>query len=237
MGRSRPREVLRSVKPVEPVGEPPVSTRDKILETAEALFAQRGFAGVGMRQVADRVGVSKSTLFHHFRSKQELYQRVLLRVLERLRERLLPALNSPERPAEKLEVWVEALTEALADHPTTARLLLRGLFEDDGFPEGEDPTTASVEEAIAGVVADFQALLRHGIRDGDFRPVSVEDTTQTLIGATVYHFASGEFGETLLGGPIFSSEAVARRKRELRAFVRRALVATEPEAAAPSGEH
>jgi hypothetical protein len=45
------------------------------------------------------------------------------------------------------------------------------------------------------------------------------DAVQTLIGATVYHFASGEFGEAVLGGPLFSAEAVARRKREVKALL------------------
>ena len=47
-----------------------------------------------------------------------------------------------------------------------------------------------------------------------FRRVSTPHTVQTLIGATVYHFASGEIGEKLLGRPLLSSEAVSRRNEE-----------------------
>src|SRR5262245_46184599 len=57
------------------------STREKILETAEPLFARLGFAGVGLREVADRVGIGKSSLFHHFENKIELYMAVHERVL------------------------------------------------------------------------------------------------------------------------------------------------------------
>jgi hypothetical protein len=46
-----------------------------------------------------------------------------------------------------------------------------------------------------------------------------------LIGATVYHFASGEFGEGLLGGPLLSSEAVRRRKAEVKSFLKQGLAA------------
>ena len=51
------------------------------------------------------------------------------------------------------------------------------------------------------------------------------DTLQTLIGASVYHFASGEIGEGILGRPLFSAESVARRKRELVELLRRGLAA------------
>ena len=62
-------------------------SRTKILDVAESLFARRGYAGVGLREVAQEVGLSKSSLFHHFPTKVALYQDVLARVLGRLDER------------------------------------------------------------------------------------------------------------------------------------------------------
>ena len=66
------------------------SSHDKILDVAEALFARRGFSGVGMREVADAVGLGKSSVFHHFRTKTQLYFEVLDRVLQRIEDRLAP---------------------------------------------------------------------------------------------------------------------------------------------------
>ncbi len=51
---------------------------------------------------------------------------------------------------------------------------------------------------------------------------------QTLIGAVVNHFASGEFGEGLLGGPLFTAEAVRRRKQEIVTFMHHGLMAGAP---------
>jgi hypothetical protein len=48
---------------------------------------------------------------------------------------------------------------------------------------------------------------------------------QTLIGATVYHFASGEFGDVLLGRPLLSSEEVRRRKHEVKSLLHHGLAA------------
>jgi AcrR family transcriptional regulator len=199
------------------------TSREKILEVAEALFARRGFAGVGLREVAEAVGLGKSSLFHHFRSKTELYLAVLGRVLRRIQERVQPAFADPGEPWERLERCLDALVDALAEHPATARLLLRGLFEDDDFGDEAEPELAATERTLHALLDGMGRLLREGIARGAFRAVSVPDTIQTLIGATVYHFASGEFGEGLIGGPLLSAEAVRRRKAELRALLRHGL--------------
>ena len=192
-----------------------LSSRDKILDVAEALFARRGYAGVGLRQVAEAAGLVKSSLFHHFRGKAQLYAEVLARVLVRIRERLDPVLESGTDPERKLDRWVDALIDALAEHPTTARLLLRGLVEEDDFRADSGPEAEEVEEIIAAILGGIQRLLQEGVDTGAFREVSVPHTVQTLIGSTVYHFASGELGEGLLGHPLLSAEAVRRRKQEL----------------------
>lgn len=204
-------------------GAGPVGSRDKILDVGEALFARRGYAGVGLREVAERVGLGKSSLFHHFRSKGSLYLSVLQRVFERIDERVRPSLDGAGTPAERLERCVGALIDALAEHPATARLLLRGLFEDDDLPADSEAELAETERSLERLVGRLLGLVREGVESGAFRPVSPAHVLQTLIGAVVYHFASGEFGEGLTGGPLFSSDAVRRRKDEINQMLRRGL--------------
>jgi TetR/AcrR family transcriptional regulator len=206
-----------------PVSSP--SSRDKILDVAEALFARRGYAGVGLREVADAAGLGKSSLFHHFRSKTQIYGEVLDRVLHRIGERVGPALRSAAGPEERLERTIATLVDSLAEHPSTSRLLLRALFEDEEFGEQTPPELEGAERTLAAILADVSRLIEAGVARGVFRKVSVPDTLQSLIGATVYHFASAEVGESLTGGPLFASEAVARRRRELIELFRRGIVA------------
>jgi len=206
------------------------SSRDKILDVAEALFARRGYSGVGMREVADAVGLGKSSLFHHFRSKTQLYFEVLDGVLRRIEERLAPVLRSAAPPLEQVDRGIDALVDALAEHPTTARLLLRSLFEEDDFPEEpQEAEQVAADARLARIIDSIRGLLQEGVEQGAFRPVSVPHTMQTLIGATVYHFASGELGEALLGEPLLSADSVRRRKEELRNLLHHGLAA-EPAA-------
>jgi AcrR family transcriptional regulator len=201
----------------------PQSTRDKILDVAEAGFSRRGFAGVGLQELASAAGLGKSSLFHHFSGKVELYVAVLDRVLERIERQLLPALSREVAPGETLDRVVDALIDALVEHPTAPRLLLRALFEDDEFPDDQAPLVQAVDHRLRSLVNGFHTVVERGVAEGVFRPASVPDTIQTLIGATVYHFASGDFGRDLFGEPLLSGAAVARRKREVKQLLHQGL--------------
>jgi len=197
----------------------PVSSRDKILDVAESLFARRGFAGIGLREVAEASGLSKSSLFHHFRSKEQLYHEVLLRMLRHIRERF-DATGSAASPREELERWLCALIDMLAERPTVPRLLLRSMFEEE---EAASPEAEATEALLADIVRDAERLIQRGVACGELRQVSAPHTLQTLIGATVYHFASAELAEGILGRPAFTSEEVARRKREVLSLLEHGL--------------
>lgn len=202
----------------------PPSSRDKILDVAEVLFARRGYAGVGMREVAEQAGLGKSSIFHHFKSKDALYGEVLGEVLGRIRLVLDPIVASDAKPDLRLVAWVEGLVDALATYPSTARLLMRALVEDD--PLGPDlPEAIAAESVLSSILDGIRTLLDEGVKTGVFRDVSIPHSVQTLIGATVYHFASGEFGENLLGRPLISTEAVRRRKTELVRMLQYGLLA------------
>ena len=201
------------------------SSRDKILEVAEALYARRGFAGVGMREVAEAVGLGKSSLFHHFRSKVQLYLAVVERVLARIEERVQPILSARAPAAERLDRWIDALVDAFAEQPASARLLLRALFEEDEFEAEEWPEGQAAERRLANVLDGITRLLQQGMLAGEFRAASAPHVVQTLIGATIYHFASGEIGEGLLGAPLLSADAVRARKSEMKQFLHYGLVA------------
>jgi len=209
------------------------SSRDKILDVAESLFARRGYAGIGLREVADASGLSKSSLFHHFRSKEQLYHEVLRRMLRLIRERM-DALTAEASPGRQLERWTCQLIDLFAEHPTVPRLLLRGLFEEE---DAAAPEAEATEAMLADVLSGAERLIQRGVDCGELRRVSAPHTLQTLIGATVYHFASAEVGEGILGRPLFSAEEVARRKREVIGLLRHGLFERAPRAPrASSGE-
>lgn len=206
----------------EQPGEP--SSRDRILDAAEGLFARRGYAGVGLRELADLVGLGKSSLFHHFESKPQLYAAVCARILARISEGVDRSLAAGGSPMERLERVVDDLLDLLAAQPNDARILLRSLFEDDELA-GETREELEGREFTARIMSSISALLREGMEAGQFRSVHVPGLLLSLIGQTVFPFASGEFGQEILGKDPFDPAEVKRRKREVRDLLRHGLLA------------
>jgi AcrR family transcriptional regulator len=200
------------------------SSRDKILDAAERLFAKRGYSGVGLSEVAEVVGLGKSSLFHHFQNKAQLYAAVTARILRRIEERLMRSLARGGDPLARLERWLDELVDLLVENPTYARVLLRALFEDDELP-GDMPEELEGRRATDSVLASVGALLREGMGSGVFRAAHVQHTLLSLVGIMVFPFASGEFGAEVLGRDIFDAAEVRRRKREVRDLLRFGLVA------------
>lgn len=206
-----------------------LDSRDKILEVAEALFARSGFAGVGMRQLATSVGLGKSSLFHHFPTKLDLYAEVLDRVLERVEAGLDGAAGATAAPLDRLDAWIRSVVGSLAEDAHAARLMMRALVEDEPFaPFVLEPGSRELlpfDERLIRIIDRFRSLLEEGVASGVFRPVSIGDAIQSVIGTLVFHFASGDLGEAMIGEPIFSGSAVDRRRREVSEFIRRGLLA------------
>jgi AcrR family transcriptional regulator len=197
--------------------------REKILDAAEELFARRGFAGVGLSEIAEAVALGKSTLFHHFRSKAQLYAAVVERILGEIEERATRALAAGGSPIARFDRWMDTIIDLLGERPSYSRLLLRSLFEDDEL-SGALEEERLANERLARVLEGMGNVLREGMANGEIRAASIPHTLQTLIGIVIYHFASGDFGAELLRRPLFSAAEVKRRKQEVKAFLHHGLL-------------
>jgi AcrR family transcriptional regulator len=101
--------------------QPPI-TRDRILDTAEALFAERGFAGTAVRDIAAAVDLTAASLYNHFAGKEALYAAVLERGLRPLID-VLEDLEGHERERSALDATLGRAMAHLAHRPNVARLL------------------------------------------------------------------------------------------------------------------
>jgi AcrR family transcriptional regulator len=94
------------------------ATRGRILDRAVSLASTDGITGLTLGRLAESVGMSKSGLFAHFRSKEELQLRVLEAVIENFRDEVVrPALQKP-RGLPRLRALFEGWL-IFSDHPRT----------------------------------------------------------------------------------------------------------------------
>ncbi len=107
------------------------STRDRVAATAAPLFAERGFTGVSMRDIAEAVGIKAASLYNHYADKEALYFAALALVFSRRVALVEDALKATGTPRERLKAMVSALVQATAGDPVAARLLQRELLDGD----------------------------------------------------------------------------------------------------------
>jgi AcrR family transcriptional regulator len=89
-----------------------VSKKERILDAAEQLFAQRGYDGVTLRQIAARAGVDVALANYHIGNKRELFETVFVRRAELLNKSRAEALSMCERTAGTAGPSVEQIIEA-----------------------------------------------------------------------------------------------------------------------------
>ena len=97
-------------------------TRERILDVAGALFAERGFAGTSVRDIAGRVGLTAASLYNHFPGKAALYQAVLERGIRPLFE-IMQQRAEREFTTESMEGMIEAIMHHLGAYPHVPRLI------------------------------------------------------------------------------------------------------------------
>lgn len=105
------------------------ATRDRLLAAAKRQFADKGFYGASLAQIADELGMTKQALLYHFRRKEDLYAEVLAQISDRLLRYVRMAGNEGVDPARQLAHIALAIHYAAAENPEDSRLLMRELLD------------------------------------------------------------------------------------------------------------
>lgn len=184
-------------------------TRERILDAAEGLFADRGFEGTTLRDVAGRVGIRTPSLYNHFPSKEALYAAVLERVVEPVLALLSELIQA--RPAERPDSRrvVERVMGLLAQRPDLPRLVVHEALG------GGEHLMPLLQKAIGPVlVRAQQAVLGTPAAErwgADRVPLLVLAAYHMVVG----HFAIAPFYRGLSGQDLLEPAALERQTRFL----------------------
>ncbi len=153
--------------------------RERILHSAQELFARRGYHGVSISDVAQAAGVVKSAIYHHFESKEALYLAVLNETCAASRERMTSGARG-DNWATRLRGAVSVLAELVGPRSHVLSLIMGGMAL-----SAVEVSPANAE-AIARLRREFvSALTREiaaGIDAGELRPIDPELGSLCLIG-------------------------------------------------------
>jgi AcrR family transcriptional regulator len=188
--------------------------KEEILDVATRLFAERGYEGTSMNDVAERVGMRKASLFYHFATKDALYEAVLDRLVASLQVALEAIYVSSGTFEDRLDAVTETLVTVLASHPYAARLLLREAMDWGPVIRGK------LLDRILLVLEAGAAWLRAGQEQGAFVEGDPKQLVLSSMGLHFLPFALGQLVERYMGTDVFDPAFVAARMKALKSQAR-----------------
>jgi len=198
-------------------------TRDVILDAAERRFAERGFAGVSVREIAGDAGLkNQASLYHHFKNKKALYEAVLLRGVEPLVE----IVSRSEIAGDAADPVLEQVVDYLGSHPHLPRLIQRAGLDD----------TKTLRSTVTKLLSPLYA---HGLRvlgaSGGWDAAEMPHLAVGLYHLIFGYFANAALLETMLAEDPRSPAALSRQVQFLKTAVARLLGGDTPAATLSRG--
>ena len=141
----------------------PEVRRERLLEAATEVFAERGYEGARVEQIADVAQVSPGLLYRHFEGKRELYEELLLLANKQLLTHLAQAA-APDLPTDQRVLrGVEAFFGFVEGHRNLWRLIMKDVVEPEIAAIREDVVDRSVKmvTTLASQEADFGGAQPH----------------------------------------------------------------------------
>ncbi len=166
----------------EPGRRRPASTtrrelvENELYEHATRLFAERGFAGTSLQDIADALGITRPALYYYVKSKDELLAKLVTEVTHGPLDELSALVARGLDPIATLRGIVTVLVRRQTSQPERFRLLIRSEAE---LPE---ELTAAYDEGRRGVLRTIAGVIDAGVRMGRFRPVDARVAALGVLG-------------------------------------------------------
>lgn len=159
------------------------SAASTILAAAAELFAERGFTGCSMQDIASCAKVSKANVFHHFGNKEKLYQAVLRSTIEESGIRLSNVVQDASTAESRTQRIMAAHLQHLLNRREETHLLLRELFESN--PLQREAMMPMLDNNFGQIVR----LIADGQQRGEFRTdIDPANVALLLVGGNVMFF-------------------------------------------------
>lgn len=217
-----PRAASRRRPPA--TAEPIVPTRELILDAAERLFADRGLEGVAVRDLARELGITPSSLYNHFPSKQALYDAVIVRGLGPIVEITSRAWQPGGLSPDRVGATLDELLAHLARHSHLGRLFQRALFEDS------ESTRRLLVPFVEVLYREGVGVLRKAAGQAGWTPAEVPHLALGLFGMIFGYFTNAPALRRVMnrGDEPLMERSLAVQRQFLEKAILRLLGSTPP---------
>ncbi|MCX8565209.1 TetR family transcriptional regulator KstR2 [Mycolicibacterium mucogenicum] len=203
---------------VSELPSPQASRRDELLELAAAMFAERGLKATTVRDIADSAGILSGSLYHHFKSKEQMVEEILRDFLDWLFEKYQQIISTESDPMERLKGLFMASFDAIEHRH--AQVVI---YQDEAKRLGSLPQFGFVDERNREQRKMWIEILNEGVRQGVFRSDLdvdlvyrfIRDTTWVSVrwyqtgGALTAQQVGAQYLAIVLGGITTSTKSIA----------------------------
>jgi TetR/AcrR family transcriptional regulator len=165
------------------------ASRAKILDAARAEFVTHGLTGARVDQIAERAGVNKNLIYHYFKSKEELYLRILEDIYSELRERQRDLEVRDLPPVEGMRTLVAHTFDHFVETPDLIRLMS---IENIHYAHYLKQSKV-VKSLYIPLLKTLQSLLERGQKEGSFRTNVDAVDLYLSISALAYFYLSNRY--------------------------------------------
>jgi AcrR family transcriptional regulator len=186
------------------------TTEQLILETAERLFMEKGFAMTSTTEIAREAGCNQALVHYYFRTKENLFQSIFENKL-RLLVSSFTQINDPAATfEEKLITKIESHFELIRANPGLPFLIFNELITN---PVRLNSLKERLKHIPTSVYQQLESELQAEIAAGRIRPVSTMDLAITILSLNAFLFIASPILKTVLGMPDSEMEKIYEHRK------------------------
>jgi AcrR family transcriptional regulator len=186
------------------------NTEQAILEAAEKVFIQKGYAETRTTDIAKQAGVNHAMLHYYFRTKEALFDRIFKKKASEMLESLVKAFDNNLPFFEKVKCGIEAHFDFLSQEPGMPFFIIRDIIQNE-------ERKRVVYERVAPIVLEMTKrvsnLVEVEVRKGTIRPVTVQDLALNIVALNVFAFIAVQVIFNLDEGSDSFKQFLEERKR------------------------
>ena len=189
------------------------SKEQQILAAAEQEFLTRGYDGARTTSIAQAAGVTHAMLHYYFRTKEQLFERIVDEKFETMSHSMFAIMGDPSLPiVERIKGGIEAHFDFVAQNPLLPRFVINEIIS---RPERYDVLYKRVGAIIDNVYRGLQSEIDRSAERGEIEIVDIKMLFISIMSLNIFTFLAYPFMEPLMGELMANRERfLAERKAE-----------------------
>ncbi len=195
----------------------PNDTKALILKAALKRFADHGYAGVSLSEIAEDVGIKKPSILHHFSSKEALYRAVILDEFSDWVFLMTDAIGDNINGWDQVEKLLRAAFTFFEQHPYFVRIARREALDPESLFSSELGT------ALGPLVDQGSAYLQSEMEQGRLKTYDPRQLLITGYGASLSYLSDASLVRAVIDGDPLSKAALETRREHVIAILKEAV--------------